>query len=663
MKPERLNTSWPIVQLSLLLLTTLVASVVAVWSVDAVDKLLRAKTERSAMTWASAAYANGYVRAILADGERPVSLNDESRLRELARMAKIFRYTLYEPGGQAILSSHMPRALLDRDLSAHDKGTLAQSEGVMTTDVYYDRPSAEWPDAFGHTFVPVRSRGETVLIAEVYVDKTDAQAILSAVAWRMVLAVLGLASLTVLSSLFACQQLWRQHLSSRRAHHLAQHDPLTDLYNRLGYQSRLEQALQGARKRDGAIALLTVDIDNFKTINDSLGHDAGDRLLGRVSAMLLDSTRPQDVVARVGGDEFAVIQVDVESPAQAKRLAARLNAAVRRIDEVDGVPVTIGTSIGIALAPLHADEPGELQKCADIALYRSKANGRDQFTLFCDGMDEAQRASNRMRVLLREAVQKAIFTLHYQPLHQADDGSLTSFEALLRLPDGEGGFIAPDTFLPVAEEMGLLARLGNSVIEHACRTAAGWPPSVSVSVNLSAQQFEGDIVGVVAAALEESGLEPVRLELEITEALFIRDPHRVGEKLLALKRLGVAIVMDDFGTGYSSLAFLWRFPFDKLKVDRTCFRDLDANPEQREVLRTIIAMTKSMSLRVTAEGIETRDQANFATDAGYSELQGFLYHRPMPSEDVGRYIEGVAARTGGGPVAAVHLMERTGTAS
>ncbi|WP_420394305.1 putative bifunctional diguanylate cyclase/phosphodiesterase [Acuticoccus sp.] len=582
--------------------------------------------------WASAAVAAPSFANLLG-GDEPTA-EDVAYFRTIANVGDILRFTLLRPDGTVIMTSgsrDVPyRGVDDEDVP-----------GWSGTSVLFKRDTTLGRDVlFARVLSPLVQDVRQIGRLDMTLDATDTYRVLRTQARDAIIAGALLLVVAAVNTALTAYLLTRQRRSTERIVHLAHHDPLTGLANRNRFQATLERAIAGTRRADGLLALHMVDLDGFKAVNDSLGHDAGDELLKVVAARITDCVREGDLVARLGGDEFAVIQREVSEPSAAMALAARMNASIRAVRELNDVPVSITLSIGVALAPEHTDVASELQKSADAALYRAKRNGRNQHVLFEDGMDCELKTRNTMRVMIRRALELDGFELHYQPQHEAKTGRLIGFEALLRLRDGDGGHIPPARFIPVAEDMGLTPAIGQWVLGEACATAARWTEPLSVSVNLSAQQFCEDLVAVVADALERSGLDPRRLELEITESLFISDPEAVEMQLRRLRALGTRIVMDDFGTGYSSLSYLWKFPFDKLKVDRSCFRSLSESERVAEVLRTISAMSGAMNLRVVAEGIETEAQRTFARDSGYDELQGFLCGRPMAIDKVAAYIEG-----------------------
>lgn len=490
-------------------------------------------------------------------------------------------------------------------------------------------------------FKPVRLADGRQAVVMALVDASEPHLMAKQKLTQFIVLDSALAGLALIFTAATAWLLHRQRHADRRIHRLAHFDTLTGVANRSRFNREAPELLDACARKRGMAAVYMVDLDRFKSINDQLGHGDGDVLLTMVAGRL-EACCPGMLIARLGGDEFVVLQTFVASEAAAAAQGERIAAAIRTIDIVASTPVAVSASIGCVAAA--ATEPlSDLLRQADAALYAAKGAGRDQAMLFRDGMDETIRQHAAVRYLLREALRTKGFELFFQPLHSSDGGRLTSFEALLRLPDGEGGYLPPDQFIPVAEEMAIISEVGTWVLGEACRVAATWPREMSVAINISPQEFEtGCIVERVRMALAASGLEAGRLEIEVTENLFIADPEAVGDKLHRLRDLGVRVVMDDFGTGYSSLQNLWRFPFDKLKVDRSCFMSLGESESVPLILRTIRAMTHAMRLRVTAEGIETETQKAFAEAAGYDELQGYLYSRPIPAGQVADYIAGRA---------------------
>ncbi len=453
---------------------------------------------------------------------------------------------------------------------------------------------------------------------------------------RFILLASGLAFLALIFTVASTILLRRQRAYDRRIDRLLNYDMLTGIANRVQFMARASSAIARGRRGKERLAVYMVDLDCFKAVNDGIGYTDADALIAAVARRLV-ACAPDMLVARIGGDEFAILDTRVVSEEAARDQAQTILEAVRASDiaakPLIGVSASVGYTVRSATHPLP-----ELMREAEVALYVAKQAGRAQAVLFKDGMGEDLRHSTAMRFKLHEAVRHKRLELFFQPLHRAD-GTLASLEALVRLPDGLGGYFSTEMFIPIAEEMGLISEIGDFVLNTACRVAMGWPAHIGVSVNASPQEFvSGDIVARVAAALQRSGLNPRRLEVEITESLFIANTADVGAKLHALRRLGVSVVMDDFGSGYSSLQYLCTFPFDKLKVDRSCFKSLGESERVPVMLRTIRAMADAMNLRVTAEGIETEAHRAFAVTAGYDELQGHLFSRPIPQSAVDAYI-------------------------
>jgi diguanylate cyclase (GGDEF)-like protein len=421
---------------------------------------------------------------------------------------------------------------------------------------------------------------------------------------------------------------------SRRAEvrmaYMARHDPLTDLPNRTLFHEKLQAALAHTRRGD-SLALLCLGLDQFKAVNDTLGHPVGDALLQAVARRLLDRVRDTDILARLGGDEFAVVQAQIARPEEAAIFAERLMAILEEPFEVAGHKIVIGTSVGIALGPHDGSDSDELLKSADLALYRAKLEGRGVYRLFQVGMDAQMQARRVLELDLRHALNSGQFELFYQPLIDLRAREVSGFEALLRWRHPLKGLVAPDAFIPLAEEIGAIVPLGAWVLRSACATAARWPNAMKVAVNLSAVQFKApDLVATVAAALLESGLDPERLELEITETVLLRDTDATLATLRKIHALGVHIAMDDFGTGYSSLSYLRQFPFDRIKIDQSFIRELGKVPDCAAIVHAITMLGRELGMATTAEGVETQEQLAELAMAGCTDVQGYLFSRPVP---------------------------------
>ncbi|WP_114950789.1 bifunctional diguanylate cyclase/phosphodiesterase [Sphingosinicella terrae] len=429
-----------------------------------------------------------------------------------------------------------------------------------------------------------------------------------------------------------------------RIAHLAFHDVLTGLPNRAVFLEKLAGTTAGAASDSDPVAILCLDLDGFKAINDLLGHSAGDELLVGVAWRLRTAVGEDGLVARLGGDEFAVLQRGGPQPAAAGLLAERIITALEAPFDIGGRPARISASIGIALFPADADAPGSLIKNADLALYRAKAEGRGLTRFYEAAMDEALRQRRQLESDLRSAIEQGELHVHYQPLADLASGSIVGFEALLRWNHPQLGPISPEVFVRLAEEGGMIDRLGEWVLRQACSEAAGWNPPLKLSVNLSPLQFLfDDLVGSIERVLAETGLDPARLDLEVTEGLLIKDAAAALAILQRLKALGVQISMDDFGTGYSSLSYFRMFPFDKVKIDRSFVQEMTANPQARAIIRSVIGLGRGLGMPVVAEGVETPEQLEALRAEGCDQVQGYLISRPNP---IG-YFEGVVLKRPG----------------
>jgi diguanylate cyclase (GGDEF)-like protein len=428
------------------------------------------------------------------------------------------------------------------------------------------------------------------------------------------------------------KEIAERERSQAEIHYLAHHDSLTGLANRVLLRQHLEHAL--AQPTCTEVAVLFVDLDGFKSINDTLGHSTGDGLLKCVAHRLIESVRDSDRVARLGGDEFAIIQFDADQPKGAAMLANRLIELIGRPYQVDGNQLNIGASVGIAVAS-EGDKPEDLLKRADLAMYCAKAEGRGTYRFFEAQMDETAQARRDMESLLRTADIENAFEVYYQPLIDVTEKRITCLEALLRWRHPDKGFISPAQFIPLAEEIGLIVTLGEWVLRQACMEATKWPDDVKVAVNLSPVQFKySGLPRAVEEALTESGLPARRLELEITESVLLERTETSLAILHELRELGVAISMDDFGTGYSSLSYLRSFRFDKVKIDRAFVGDITNGFDSLKIVRAINDLGRSFGMTTVAEGVETLEQLRCLEDEGCAQVQGYLISPPRPASEI-----------------------------
>ena len=430
--------------------------------------------------------------------------------------------------------------------------------------------------------------------------------------------------------------------SEAKIAHMALHDALTGLANRVLLNERLDQALARVKRGD-ALAVHLLDLDHFKQVNDTMGHPAGDKLLRDVADRLRALVRETDTIARMGGDEFAILQVGIDRPDDATALARRIIESVGEPYDIDGRQVVIGTSVGIATGPADGQVADELMRNADLALYRAKDDGRGTYRFFEAGMDRHMQERRVLEIDQRKALPNGEFELYYQPVVNLESNSITALEALLRWNHPERGLLLPTTFIPLAEETGFIVPLGEWVIRQACAAAAEWPGHTRVSVNLSPVQFKNPgLVQVVVGALAATGLAAHRLELEITESALLQDSDATLATLFSLREIGVRIAMDDFGTGYSSLGYLQSFPFDRIKIDRSFIGDITEGIGSLNIVRAVAALGRGLGMETTAEGVETSDQLDSVRAEGCTEVQGYLFGKPQPLKDVAVLLATVA---------------------
>ena len=431
----------------------------------------------------------------------------------------------------------------------------------------------------------------------------------------------------------------REELQAK-SQYLAYHDSLTGLGNRLLFKEQLEQALADESVTPHPLAVLFVDLDGFKAVNDTGGHSVGDLLLKSLAAKLRDLLPATDRIARLGGDEFAILQISNIQPSSSIALAERIIEVTAHPQTIEGHEVTVGASVGIAIV-----NPGEMSaenalKCADLAMYSAKSGGRGIFRMFDPQMDAAVQTRRSLERDMRIALAQGDFNLFYQPLVNLQTRKVTAFEALMRWHHPERGAVPPSEFIPVAEEMGLIMPLGEWALRQACMEAVNWPEEINLSVNLSPVQFaKGNLVSTVMSALASSGLPASRLELEITESVLLEKSERNIRILNHLRALGVRISMDDFGTGYSSIGYLRSFPFDKIKIDQSFVRDVLVDEGSLAIVRAIAGLGVTFGMKTTAEGVETEEQMRCLNREGCTEIQGYLLSKPVPSAEVAELLE------------------------
>ena len=433
------------------------------------------------------------------------------------------------------------------------------------------------------------------------------------------------------------EDITEQRRSEVKIEYMAHHDALTDLANRVLLNERLEQALGRRIHCEELVAVHHLDLDQFKAVNDTFGHPAGDKLLKIVADRLRGIVRESDTIARMGGDEFVIVQAPITDPAAATSLAQRAIALMSEPFELDGHQAVIGASVGIAVGPGDGLRPDRLLRNADLALYRAKGDGRGTFRFFEPAMDLQMQTRRIMEQDLRKALPDGEFELYYQPVINLASNAISGFEALIRWNHPQKGLVAPAAFIPLAEEIGFIVPMGEWVIRQACATAAQWPGDLHVAVNISAVQFRNPgLMQVIVGALAASGLQPTRLEIEITETVLLQNKETTLAVLHQLRSLGIRIAMDDFGTGYSSLTYLQSFPFDKIKIDRSFVKDITENTGSLNIVRAVAALANGMGMTATAEGVETEEQLNRISAEGCTEMQGYLFSKPLPAAEIER---------------------------
>ena len=442
------------------------------------------------------------------------------------------------------------------------------------------------------------------------------------------------------SRLIDANQRLKEEIADReelqaKSQYLAYHDSLTGLGNRLLFKEQLDEALKDVSVTPHPLAVLFLDLDGFKAVNDTLGHSVGDLLLKSIAAKLRDLLPSTDRIARLGGDEFAILQISSAQPISSTQIAERIIEIVSQPHDIDGHDVTVGASIGVAIARPGEISTENLLKSADLAMYSAKSEGRGTYRIFDPQMDAMVQTRRSLERDMRTALAQGGFELYYQPLVNLQTKRVTAFEALMRWNHKERGAVPPSEFIPVAEDMGLIVQLGEWALRHACMEAVAWPDDIRVCVNLSPLQFsKGNLVSTVVSALASSGLPASRMELEITESVLLEKSERNIAILNQLRKLGVRISMDDFGTGYSSIGYLRSFPFDKIKIDQSFVRDLLVDKGSLAIVRAIASLGVSFGMITTAEGVETEEQMRCLNLEGCIEVQGYLYSKPIEANQV-----------------------------
>jgi diguanylate cyclase (GGDEF)-like protein len=598
-----------------------------------VDHLLNSDATAAAESWAKFVVENVNDIEEIASGVQPSaeSMNFFIRAQQIRN---VFGFAITDLQGNVQLISDGWKISSPQGAFRDEAAARAAKTGKPIIEVKEGTPPLR-PLHYSQAYLPVVNGGPRAVVAA-YVDLTENYKKFRNVFLISVLTLCLLTGAAVSIPMIAWQRATREkQRADRRIRYLAGHDALTGVLNRSSLLERLGLSLAALQRDGNGIALHFVDIDRFKGINDTFGHDGGDIVLKTIADRFTAITRQEDTVARFGGDELVVLQANVRRREQAETFAQHLRAAAIEPIKFKDQEITVTVSVGAAVAPADGRTPDRLLKSGDLALYESKAAGRNCVRVFTPSMDAELVERIKLEKAIRHAVATGGFVLHFQPMFELG-GRPLGFEALVRLPAEDGSLIPPLVFIPVAEELRLIDKIGAWVLREACRAAATWPSNLTVAVNLSPAQFaSGSISDVVAGALKSASLDPRRLEVEITESLLLRDSESALMELNKLKAMGVAIVMDDFGTGYSSLSYLWRFPFDKIKIDRSFMLGLDeAGRDAETVVKTIVALGRELRMRVTVEGVETAKQATFLEGIPGDQAQGFYFGHPIPASEI-----------------------------
>jgi diguanylate cyclase (GGDEF)-like protein len=580
---------------------------------------------------------------------RPEVMSMDRDLRALSHGLSVVKVKVYDMRGLTVFSTD--RGQIGEDKSGNP-GFRRARDGQPASEITYRNKFDAWEGTIAErniiaTYVPVRSRdsGPVEAVFEVYSDVTDLVARVQGSQRQIIGGVLGamaLVWLVVQLMLTHYQRRLNEEERQRKAQeewmrHQAYHDPVTDLPNRVSFSEHLSEAMRRAKRADWPLALLFVDLDLFKRVNDSLGHDAGDRLLRIAAQRIRGAVREADLLFRMGGDEFTVLLEDVRGPEEAGAVAQRMLEAIAEPVQLDHHEISVSASIGIAMYP-RDDVVGErLVKSADTAMYRAKELGRSRYAFFAPEMNERVEYQMKMEAALRRALRNGEFVLHFQPRVSAATGRAIGVEALLRWRHPEWGLVEPARFVPILEETGLIVPVGAWVLAEACHQAKAWQAGgrapLRVSVNISPRQFRSEgLLKAVAGALRASALQPHLLELELTESLLVENVDYAMDVMHKLKALGATLSIDDFGTGYSSLSYLKRFPIDSLKVDKSFVRDLAASPKDAAIVDAICLLARSLGIGLVAEGVEESWQAEYLRERHCTEMQGYLFSRPLPAE-------------------------------
>jgi diguanylate cyclase (GGDEF)-like protein len=610
-----------------LVLSTGIAAILKV----TVDDLLRRDAVSAAEHWARYVAENVTDIDEIANGTQPSAESMGFFVRS-QQIRQVFKFEVIDLNGNVQLSSDGIKIVNVGGTQHNDAAARAARTGKPVVAVREGIPPV-WPSHYSEAYLPVVVDGSIRAIVAAYVDLDEQHDRFRNTFLLAVIALCLLAGIAAgIPSIAWYRRTNEKKRAEKRIHFLALHDALTGLANRALFGEKVNEALARLEQVRETFSILLLDLDRFKSVNDSLGHPVGDALLKAVANRLQSCVRGTDLVARLGGDEFAILQIGAERQgAAAAALADRIQETIAAPYDIEGYQVTIGTSVGIALAPEHGTHFDRLLKCADVSLYEAKYRGRGRYCFFDSMLAEKADARLMLETDLRNAVRRNEFEVRYQLAVEVVSRRRCGAEALVRWRHPTRGLISPNAFIPAAEEINLVVEIGEWVLRTACVDAASWPPHTKVAVNLSPVQFGGgDLVGSVCRALVDSGLAPERLELEITESVLLKNNAENLALLHQLKSLGVSVVLDDFGTGFSSLSYLKMFPFDKIKIDRSFVNEMESRNDCAAIVSAVINLGRTLNIATTAEGVETERQFLLLRAAGCTFAQGYLFGRPVP---------------------------------
>ena len=602
---------------------------------------IKQEAEHKAIAWADRFVAEipALERIILSGEAAP---EQSRRIDSAIVVGEVFRFKLFSAAGELRYVSDIGRFNAEGGAGFNETARAVYQTGAVNVSVHDGREKANGPDSYVEAYIPAAAPdGRRIGVIGVYIDVTAMKLALThsfATLSQYLLIVSALLFLTPsVAMLFRSRQLRRQ---DRKLFQLSRFDHLTGVYNRRSLSNKLGE-LFCSKKQAGGNGLLFVDVDHFKQVNDTHGHETGDQLLRHVARLLKDAVRAkQDCVGRYGGDEFVVACQGVDRE-ELLAVGRRIEAACKAPFRYGGAVLTPSLSIGAYVSKRDDDSQSAL-RAADLAVYEAKRRGRGRLVEYYPELDHAFERRRYVKSCLENAIEQELLVLYFQPIVDAATRRVAGFEGLLRLTDPKGGVISPGEFIPIAEETGLIEKIGLWTLQRGVKAARCWPETFFLSINLSVKQLQnGDLPGEIAHILEVNRFPPERLELEVTETIFISDEAKIREKIQAIKDLGVSVSLDDFGSGYSSLGYLSRYSFDKIKIDRSLIGARN-DPSGRDsvLLNAIIALGKALKVNVVAEGVETPAQLAMVTDGGADQIQGFLFSRPMPEDDVAGFIEG-----------------------